>query len=199
MHSHFYKDHLLTAFDECVSPSGNLNRPLQMVRNSLHQMNVPLFLAGDVVPTGTTKFSIKERDNCSILYVTFYQNKCFIKCLNGLCAAQLTNKKFAKSISLQELQPGNKIKKNKEAHDVVYNNLLSFKEFFPYYFNENENCIQLQPGIDVMNVNDANIAPPRGNFDKETGLWDFEGVTKHKPPGMFHPELVISTEKEINL
>ena len=164
MLSHFYKEYLLTVFDECVSPSGNLNRPLQMVRNTHHQLNVPLLLAGDFVPTGTTKFSIKGRDNYSILHVTFYQNKCFIKCLNGLCAAQLTNKKFAKSISLEELQPGRKRKKNKEDCDklcehihVVYNNLQSFKEFFPHYFNENENCIQQQPGI--------------------------KGITKQKSPG----------------
>ena len=149
MHACFYREHLVTAFEECLSPSGNLSRHLQMVHNTMHQMNVPLILAGDVLPTGTTKFLVKGSDNCSIMHVTFYQSKCFIKCLNGLCAAQLTNKKkFAKSISLQQLQPGNKKKKNKEDQDklcehihVVYNNLQSFKEFFPHYFNENENCI----------------------------------------------------------
>ena len=86
-----------------------------MVCNTMYQMNVPLLLAGDVLPTGTTKFSVKGSDNYSILHVTFYQSKCFINCLNGLCAAQLTNKKkFAKSISLQELQPGNKKKRTKK-------------------------------------------------------------------------------------
>ena len=50
-----------------------------------------------------------------------------------------------------------------------------------------------------MNVDDANIAAPSGNFEKETGLWDFEGVTKHKPLEMFHPELVIATEKRNDL
>ena len=50
-----------------------------------------------------------------------------------------------------------------------------------------------------MNVDDANIAAPSGNFDKETGLWDFEGITKHKPLEMFHPELVIATEKRNDL
>ena len=114
MHAHFYREHLVTAFEECLSPSGNLSRQLQMVHNTMYQMNVPLLLAGHVVPTGTTKFSIKGMDKCSILHVTFYQNKCFIKCLNGLCVAQLTNKKkFAKSISLEELQPGKKRKKGK--------------------------------------------------------------------------------------
>ena len=203
MLSRFYQEHLLTAFDEYVSPTGNLNMPLQMVPNSLHQMNVSLLLAGYDVSTGMTKFSIKGSNNCSILHVTFYQNKCFIKCLNGLCAVQLTNKKkFAKSISLQELQQGRKKKKNKEDHNklcehihVVYNNLQSFKESFPYYFNENQNCIQLQPGIDAMNLDDANIAVLRENFEKETELWDFEGVTQHKPLEMCHPELVIATEK----
>ena len=178
-----------------------MNRPLQMVCSSL------LLLTGDVVPTGTTKFLIKGRDNYSILHVTFYQNKCFIKYLNGLCAVQLTNKKkIAKSISLQGLQPEKKKKKNKEDCDklcehihVVYNNLQSFKEFFPHYFNENENWIQLQPGIDAMNLNGANIAVPRGNFEKEVGLWDYEGVTKHKPLEMFHPKLVIATEKRKDL
>ena len=50
-----------------------------------------------------------------------------------------------------------------------------------------------------MNVDDANIAAPSGNFEKETGLRDFEGVTKHKPLEMFHPELVIATEKRNDL
>ena len=50
-----------------------------------------------------------------------------------------------------------------------------------------------------MNVGDANIAATSGNFGKETGLWDFEGVTKHKPLEMFHPELVIATEKRNDL
>ena len=101
MHARFYREHLVTAFEECLSPSGNLSRHLQMVHNTMHQMNVPLLLAGDILATGTTKFSVKGSDNCSILHVTFYLSKCFIKCLNGLCVAQLTNKKkFAKSISL---------------------------------------------------------------------------------------------------
>ena len=186
MHARFYREHLVTAFEKCLSPSGNLSRHLQMVCNTMHQMNVPLLLAGNVLPTGTTKFSVKGSENCSILHVTFYQSKCFIKCLNGLCAAQLTNKKkFAKSISLQQLQPGNKKKKNKEDRNklcehihVVYNNLQSFKEFFPHYFNENENCIPQQPQFDAMNVDDANIAAPSGNFDKETGLWDFLDMRK---------------------
>ena len=50
-----------------------------------------------------------------------------------------------------------------------------------------------------MNLDDANLAAPRGNFDKETGLWDFEGVTKHKPLEMFHPKFVIATEKRNDL
>ena len=115
MHARFYREHLVTAFEECLSPSGNLSRHLQMVCNIMHQMNIPLLLAGNVLPTGTTKFSGKGSDNCSILHVTFYESKCFIKCLNGLCAVQLTNKKkCAKSISLQELQPGNKKKRTKK-------------------------------------------------------------------------------------
>ena len=203
MHTHFYREHLVTAFEE----SRNFSRHLQMVGNTMHQMNVPLLLTGDVLPTGTTKFSVKGSDNCSILHVTFYQSKCFIKCLNGLCAAQLTNKKkFAKSISLQQLQPGNKKKRNKEDWDklcehihVVYNNLQSFKEFFPYYFNQNENCIPQQPQFDAMNMDDANIAAPSGNFDKEIGLWDFKDVTKHKLLEMFNPKLVIATEKRNDL
>ena len=82
---------------------------------------------------------------------------------------------------------------------VVYNNLQSFKEFFPHYFNQNENCIPQQPQFDAMNVDDANIAAPSGNFDKETGLRDFKGVTKHKPLEMFHPELALQLKKEMIL
>ena len=64
MHVHFYREHLVTTFEECLSPSGNLSRHLQMVCNTMHQMNVPLLLAGDVLPTGTTKCFVKGSDNC---------------------------------------------------------------------------------------------------------------------------------------
>ena len=84
MHACFYREHLVTAFEECLSPSQKLSRHLQMEHNTMHNMNVPLLLAGDVLPTGTTKFSVRGSDKCSILHVTFYQSKCFIKCLNGL-------------------------------------------------------------------------------------------------------------------
>ena len=59
MHAHFYREHLVTAFGECLSPSGNLSRQLQMVCNTMHQMNVPLLLAGDVLPTGKPNFQLK--------------------------------------------------------------------------------------------------------------------------------------------
>ena len=36
MHVHFYREHLVTAFEEFLSPSGNLSRHLQMVHNNMH-------------------------------------------------------------------------------------------------------------------------------------------------------------------
>ena len=49
--------------------------------------------------------------------------------------------------------------------------------------------------MDATNLDDANIAEPKGNFDKDTGLWDYGDLTKHQPLEMFDPQLVMVSQK----
>ena len=49
--------------------------------------------------------------------------------------------------------------------------------------------------MDATNLDDANIAEPKGNFDKDTELWDYGGLTKHQPLEMLNPQFVMVTQK----
>ena len=78
--------------------NANLPWALNSVNKSLQYMNDPIQLTGSVLIGGTTKFSIKSQDNlCAFVNITFNNNKCFAKCTNGICSAQMQNrKKFQK-------------------------------------------------------------------------------------------------------
>ena len=59
-----------------------------MVKSSVQFMNDPVLLLGDVLCTGTTKYSVKEDDYFSLVTVNFASSICYIKCHSGFCAAQ---------------------------------------------------------------------------------------------------------------
>ena len=98
----FTNNILLGACDKLQHQNTELSRPLGMVHNSLQYMNMPIQLLGNVLPNGTTKFSVKGIESYSIVNFSIYQNKMFVKCMDGLCTVQLANlKKFAKTLSIQ--------------------------------------------------------------------------------------------------
>ena len=65
-------------------------------------MNDPVLLLGDVLRTGTTKYSVKGDDYFSLVTVNFAGGICYIKCHSGFCAAANMNKK-KKSLGQQNL------------------------------------------------------------------------------------------------
>ena len=53
----FFQEHLLNAYKVINQGCTNIARPLEMVKSSIQFMNNPVLLLGDVLRTGTTKYS----------------------------------------------------------------------------------------------------------------------------------------------
>ena len=54
MHCRFFNEHLMDAYAKIISSNSNLPRPLEMVKNSLGTMGVPILLVVEPVKTGST-------------------------------------------------------------------------------------------------------------------------------------------------
>ena len=94
MHCRYFKDKLLDAYNEATNvESRNIPKQIQMVRDSLHIIDKDVFLLGDILPDGTTKFSIKGDDSYSTVNFAYSHGRCSVKCTNGLCQVQLNSKK----------------------------------------------------------------------------------------------------------
>lgn len=198
MHCRFFRDHLLGAYIKVQRGNVALSRPLTMVKESLADMNTDVQLLGEAFPTGTTKFSVKGEDRYSVVHFSFYQGKCFTKCMDGLCAAALQNKKkIPKKMSLSH-------KKSLCSHlRTVLENFDAVKNCFPEYFNneeEEEEGVNAEP-LDDVNTDDFNLTNGgSGNFDRDTGLWKFPSFSRHKPyTEMNSPELVEHTQHRNDL
>ena len=90
----YFEEKLLNAYNEATNvESSNVPKQIQMVRDSLHIISKDVFLLGDILSNGTTKFSIKGEDSYLIVNFTFSHGRCSVKCTNGLCQIQLNSKK----------------------------------------------------------------------------------------------------------
>ena len=192
IHCRYFKDKLLDAYKEATNvESRNIPKEIQMVRDSLHIIKKDVFLLGDILPNGTTKFSVKGDDSYSIVNFTFSHGRCSVKCTNGLCQVQLNNKK--------------RISKHGELNDKTENlcsllqtlkvNLEHVKELFPEYFSsEHDFDDAAGPMPEDVNTEDLNITSKSGNFNIETGMWEYPSLSQHKPMEMHDVQLVQSTK-----
>ena len=103
MHCRYFCEELMGAVASLQEQNTNLSWTLNEVHLSMQYINDLIQLIENVIPQGTTKFSVKSTDNfCSIAHISFNQNKCFATCTNGMCHAQMQNrKKVPKSATLQ--------------------------------------------------------------------------------------------------
>ena len=81
--------------------------------------------------------------------------------------------------------------------------MITYKSFFPEHFNTEENgdgdddedddgVVQTKE----INLEDIDIRTKlSGNFDTETGLWNYKCVSENKPANMMDPQLIINTEE----
>ena len=71
MHCRFFSEHLLNTYELINEGQANIPRPLQIVKSSIQFMNDPVVLLGDVLRTGTMKYSVKGNDYFSLITVNF--------------------------------------------------------------------------------------------------------------------------------
>ena len=199
MHCRFFKEHLLGAYELISEGTAPISRPLQIVQNSIQCMNDPVLLLGDAYRNGTTKFSVNGNDHFGLVTVTFHMGSCFIKCHAGMCAATYINKtRMPKSTSLNQ-------KSSLCAHlTTCYQNIDVIRNEFPEYFNcEDGNNSQdeedpVNIGQETNTEDDETLDRELSStFDKATGLWNYKGLSDHKPRKMMDEELKRHTRKRI--
>ena len=207
MHCRFYKEYLLDAWAKVFQGTFELTKPQEMVKNSLQYMDKPILLIGSVFPFATTKFSVqgeKGDDEYASIHISFPDNRCRAKCLNGMCAAGMRNKKrIPKAVSILD-------KSKLCSHlGTIADQLDYFKSYFPEHFTHeevgegDENDIEedeyhplLPPPGEIANVDDVNLKPERPVvFNYETGLWDFPALSKHTPLEEEDVTLIFATQK----
>ena len=142
-----------------------------MVRLSIQFMNDPVLLLGDVLCTGTTKYSVKGDDYFSLVTVNFAGSICYIKCHSGFCAAANMNKKrMPRSAKLNESA------KLCSHLQTCYANIDTIMCDFPQYFKESG---------DVIDDNEMETL--------ETGLWSYKSSSQYKPMMSDNKKLHFST------
>ena len=199
MHCRFYKDFLVNAYTSLIHQNTGLTCALWKVQNSLQYMNNPVQLVGNVLNHATTKFSVQGDDNYSVVNFTFQQGNCYAKCTDGVCGIQMSNRgKIPKKITIEQED------KVCSLLTTIHRNLQYITGFFPMYFTKDENSEEdeqdvcnIQGPNEETNADDMNLEmETTGNFDKDTGLWNFKALSKHQPYGnMMDLNLVCYTQK----
>ena len=198
MHCRYFKENLLNAYDKIQEQNTNLSWPLKQVHESLQHMNDPIILVGPVIAKGTTKFSVKGQnvsDSVAFLHITFNSGKCYARCMDGFCSAQMQNKK--KIPKVQTLQNTSQLCCHIQTLGI---HLDYVKSFFPGYFKLEDNPIEVGLPEEELNLEDAGIADNiSGHFNTDTGLWEYPSSSKHIPKEMMDPNLVHHTQKRNEL
>lgn len=202
MHCRFFQEHLMDAYAKIISSNANLTRPLQIVHNSLGSMNDPVILLGEAVKSGATKFSVTGNDYITIVSLNFVSGKCFIKCHGGMCgAANINKKRMPKSAVL-----GDNLKMC--SHLVTCSrNIHAITQYFPEYFNvSNLDEDTEEEDQNGSTQNDENLEDDhtvdnylQNTFNKDTGLWSYNSLSKHKPMQMMDDGLKKATRMRMKL
>ena len=83
-------------------------------------------------------------------------------------------------------------------HMNAFNKKMDYiKSFFPEFFNGDDTNDQTHSlhENEEMNMQDIDIATKlTGKFNVETGLWDYQALSHHKPSKMMDTKLIKNTE-----
>ena len=187
MHCRFFKSNLRT----CVVSIGESDRAgltlsllQKKVKQSLPGVNDPVLLLGDVMSHGSTKFSIQGDTDFAIVSISFRLGMCFARCLNGVCSAQARNKKRVPKV----------IPLDQQHHHcshlrTLFQHLDFIHSLFPEFFqaDEDNDLEEGEEGIaapaEGENLDDVvlNTKQVKGNFNVDTGLWEYPAVSIFKP------------------
>ena len=185
----------MNAYEKLQQQNTNLSTVLQMVQESLQYMNKEIQLLSSVLPHATTKFSVKGTfDSYSIVHINFHQCMCYAKCTEGMCAVSMHNRaRIPKKVPVSHTE-------HLRVHmNTFYRKIDYIQSFFPEHFNTEENCNDDdEDGDGVVQTEEINLedigTKLSGNFDTETGLWNYKCVSENKPANMMDPQLIINTE-----
>ena len=82
--------------------------------------------------------------------------------------------------------------------NTLYKHLDYVKSYFPEYFSNTQD-IETDPSVAIHqedNTEDSILKKSLpGNFNKETGLWEYKSLSTHKPYEMMDPQLVKHTQE----
>ena len=179
-HCWVYNKFLQDAFETASNNTlEDLSVPLRMVKKSLGYFSEEVLLLGNVIPSSTTKFPVKEHSGeyYACVHVTFTHGKCMLTCADGMCRARMYNKKrVPQSASIKDTED-----LCVHLHTISLN-FDTVKKHFPEYFlgddevdeehdqivqDDEEDNIQFQH---YANNDDVNISlETEGNFDRATG------------------------------
>ena len=196
MHCRFYKEFLTNAYFQATHQAAEVLRAVSVVQDSLSNMNKEVQLVGNVVPNSPTKFSVKG--SCfsfSTVSLTFTNGKMCARCSNGMCGVAMCNRK---SIS-RNTNTTQEDRKPVCSHiKTMCKEIQVIETIFPEYFQEGdvkEHNFQfpVTPEMEVNNE-DGNITQNiPGHFNVNTGLWEYESLSKHTPKDMMDPQNVNCT------
>ena len=166
------------------------------VKTSLDEMNNEVQLLGNILPQATTKFSVKGKECYSVINISFPPNICHAKCTNGMCCANLKNKKeIPKHLPVEEVH-------YLCDHLNIFTKHLHFvKSLFPEFFTHNEDTTVEDSEVTVQERKELNILDGDqilqldGNINKNTGLWQYKALSQHMSKKMLDISLIKSTEK----
>lgn len=193
MHCRFFSEHLEGCFEK-LQQGTDRTRLLSMIEEGLPKMDEKIVLLGTPSYTTTTKFSVAGDEDFSLVHVSFVRmTGCYVQCQNGLCRAQLKNrKKFPKVVKISEK------KENLCSHVVAMNdNFGMLSDLFPLYFDSSE--AEIEPVPDVPRLDQENDMTIRDTADRvwfntTSGLWESKMFSTHTPREMEDPVLVDKTE-----
>ena len=110
-------------------------------------------------------------------------------CTIGICLAEMqTKKKPPKSTGLKNVNSlCSHLQTMAQSIDFV-------KAFFPHYFRSQQSETDSEGEENVFeydqeNIYDVGLRPEQINFDVETGLWSFKGLSTHEPKNMMSDEI----------
>ena len=200
MHCRFFNEHLLNAYEKIAQGEHNNSRPLQIVNDSLQHMNTDVLLLGQPLKNGCTKFSVVGNNYFALVTLTFVYRQAYLKCHAGMCAASRVNKKrIPRTAVLSQI--------DKMCPHLVtcHENINMITQHFPEFFTgecSNEETDEEMPnniGL-VNNEDNANLDEELScNFDKETGLWTYKSLSKHKPKNMDDEGLISNNRQCMKL
>ena len=156
-------------------------------------------LVGNVVPSSSTKFSAQGTSSSfSIVSLTFSHGKMCARCSNGMCGVAMRNRKSIPKNATKEDRKPVCLHIKTMCKEMQY-----IESIFPEYFQESEQLdgdvqehnfqFAVNPDMEVNNEDGNIVQNIPGHFNINTGLWEYESLSKHTPKDMMHPQNVNST------